>query len=168
MKWMILVTLLAATVVSPAAADGNLEEHLLGFKPLLAKRWIGHYSPDSEGLTHLLSVEVILSGRAIRLSKEVPEIGYSSEMLIFWNPATSTVELLSLTSNGHVNRGTVLFTDGSVELHMWKDGRTETPQTRLVFKLGTDGSLYDEFFRQTTDGWQLGHLVIYNREEPDL
>lgn len=166
MKWMFFVTLLAATVVSSAGFAGNLDDSLFGFEPLLAKGWVGHYSPDSEGLTHILSVEAILSGRAIRLSKEVPEIGYSSETVIFRNPATSALELLSLTSKGHVTRGLVSFTGGAVELLMWPEGSAETPQSRLVFKLGKDGRLYDEFFRRTSDGWRRGHLVVYQPQEP--
>ncbi len=167
MTKIVISTCVLAAAVSFSAAGGELNEHLSGFKPMLAERWVGHYSPDSEGMTHIVSWQPMLGGQAVRFAKNVPEIGFSMETWFFWNPTNERVELFSLTSKGHVTQGTVAFPSGTVEIHLWETGPIETPQTRLIFRVDQDGKLYDEFFRRTNDGWHRGHLVIYTLGDGD-
>jgi hypothetical protein len=156
------VSLLVASVGSSQVVD----EHLLLLEPLTGVTWVGHFveSPDS-GLIHVVRWEPVLNGAVIRSTKEVTTLNFRMQTLYFWDWETEEISFLQLTSRGILSRGTVAIAEDKMTL----SGRSIRPNSVVEFKqtfeIRPDGTLHDYFYQRADGELELGHRIVYTRQE---
>jgi len=137
----------------------ELDDHLLILEPLLGHLWEGGYVGGNDAdLVISLRFEPVLAGKAVRYTREVPELGYSSETRFFWDPGREEVRFLALNSRGIVGEGVVSMQDGAIVLlgvDQWPEGSIES---RTVLRLDEDGVLTDTYSRREGGEWVPGHI----------
>jgi hypothetical protein len=137
-----------------------LDEHLSPLAQLLENTWIGKYADaPEEDLDHVVRWEEILDGRAIRYTKEVPQVGFSAEGLYYWDPVDSTLAFLMLSSKGHVGEGTISTDAGMITLKGVTVYGLDSYEFRTTFEVREDGTLEDKYYRKYSTGWRQGHLI---------
>jgi len=145
-----LVLCCTATVSSQSLSD-----NLKMFEPLIGKEWVG----ELDGLEMISNYKIILNGQAVRRVSAAPELDYSSEMVVFWEPQKKAVAFHEVTSRGHLTRGTVSNEEDLIVL----TGSLVRPQDiiefRNTFELTSDGTLIDTYYVSENDEWEERHLV---------
>lgn len=146
--------------VSSAAQDAEkLDSHLRFLEPLMGHMWEGGFvGEDSPDLVISLRFEPVLAGKAVRYTREVPDLGYSSETHFYWDPGRKEVLFLALNSRGIVGRGVASVRDGSIVLlgvDQWPESSNES---RTVLQIEPEGVLRDTFFRKEGEDWVRGHV----------
>jgi hypothetical protein len=145
---------------SGAAQDVSaLDENLQFLAPLIGPVWEGGFvGEETENLVILLRFEPALSGRVVKYTREVAELGYSSETLFYWHPTRGEVLVLALNSRGMVGEGVVSVEGGEIILQ-GVDHRPDGPlETRTVLRVDEEGVLRDTFYRMEGGEWVQGHL----------
>ena len=147
-------------IVAPVVADG-----LDDFAPFLDQTWVGHFvdSPDSN-LTHILRWESILDGKAIRKTKEVPEVDFRMEAMIYVDAESGDLAYLSVNSKGGVARGTFTVEDGVLVQHGTQRHAAGTIATKYTFEILADGRLEDLFLHEIPGSWRQGHKIHYRAQ----
>ncbi len=157
----LLLGLSLSVVASPVPA-ADLAEEFASFEPFLNRTWVGHFvdSPDSN-LTHILRWESILDGQAIRKIKEVPEVDFSMEALVYIDPESGDLAYLSVNSRGGVAQGTFTVEDGVLVQHGTQRHAAGVIATKYTFAILPDGRLEDLFLHETAGPWRQGHKIHY-------
>ncbi|UCC71378.1 MAG: hypothetical protein JSV86_13400 [Gemmatimonadota bacterium] len=158
-----LAVLLLAT--APRAQAQELDANLSFLKPLLGTTWVGRYVPsDEDDVTHVVHWEAILSGKAVRKTKRVPELNFAEENLYYWDWEENAVVFAGVTNRGQVLRGTIYKEEGLIVLRgAWTDDET-SHEFALTLEVLPDGRLQDKYYNIVDGAWQQGHLIDYRRE----
>lgn len=148
----------------PALAGGQdvseLDDHLRFLEPLMTHMWEGGFTEgDGAGLVISLRFEPVLSGRAVKYTRDAPELGYVGETHFYWSPSREEVLFLALNSRGIVGEGVVSMQDGTIVLEgvdCWPEGNSI--EYRRLWHIDEAGVLKDTYHRKEDGEWVLGHL----------
>jgi hypothetical protein len=146
-----------ASAAAPNIAE--LDEHLQFLEPLIGQQWEGGYvGGDAPDLVISLRFEPVLAGKAVKYTREVPELGFVSEIHFYWSPNREEVLFLGLNSRGIVEEGVASMQDGAIALSgvdHWPEGSVES---KTVWHLGENGVLRDTYTRMEDGEWVPGHV----------
>lgn len=155
---------LLACCLLPALVEaqdvGELDDHLRFLEPLVGQIWEGGFTEgDGAGLVISLRFEPVLSGRAVKYTREAAELGYVGETHFYWSPGREEVLFLALNSRGIVGEGVASMQDGAIVLEgvdHWPDGNTI--EYRKLWHFDDEGVLKDTYTRKEDGEWVLGHI----------
>lgn len=156
--WVGVLVLSFLPVPVAGQEPAELDEHLRFLEPLIGPLWEGGFLGEGADLVISLHFEPVLSGRAVKYTREAAELGYVSETHLYWSPVRKEVIFLTLNTRGIVGEGAVSFEDGAIVLRgvdQWPDGSVES---RTVWQLDEDGVLRDTFTRLEGGEWVQGHV----------
>lgn len=157
--WILILTLSFLPDISIASDSIELDARLIFLKPLIGQHWEGGYvGDDAPDLMISLRFEPVLSGKAVKYTREAAEVGFFSETHFYWSPNRKEVLFISLNSRGIVGEGVVSLQDGDILLL----GENHLPEGSMEFKtllhLDEDGVLKDTFTRREKGEWVHGHF----------
>ena len=146
-----------------AQDPGELDEHLRFLEPLMTHTWEGGFTEgDGAGLVISLRLEPVLSGRAVKCTREVAELGYVGETHFYWSPIREEVLFLALNSRGIVGEGVLSVRDEAIVLEgvdHWPDGTSI--EYRKLWQIDDEGVLKDTYHRKEDGEWVLGHIQAF-------
>jgi len=153
---------------SGAAQDaGELDQHLGFLEPLMGQVWEGGFiGEDAPDLVILLRFESVLAGKAVKYTREVAELGYSSETHFYWNPGSGEVRFLALNSRGIVGEGVASYQDGAILLRGVDHWPENSVESQTVLHLDEEGVLRDTFSREEGGEWVRGHVQEFTAKAP--
>jgi hypothetical protein len=155
-------------VLSAAAAEPQLDEHLAAFAPLVGKTWRGEFksSTKEKPMFDVARWDVILKGKAIRSTHSVNDGIYGGETIIMWDRQKKTLAAFYFTTAGFFTESTFELKDGKLlsreTVRGNQQGITEVEAVSEV----SDGKLHVKSRYLKNGQWIDGHEITYV-EAPD-
>lgn len=157
-----LLTLMSVIVFGGAAAAQELATPLAGFSPFIGIPWTGrvvsHPTPPGD---HALAWAVTLNGHVVTASKTVTPVGFSLEILFYWDKELDCVAFVQLSSNGLHAKGTAEVVDGVITLEGLAGQAEGMRPFRQTFQILPDGTLEDRWYAGSAAGWIPQHVIVY-------
>ena len=157
--WTIILPFLVLSDYSAASETTELDEHIRFLEPLIGHQWDGRYVGENvPDLVISLHFEPIVSGKAVKYTREAPAVDFISETYFYWSPDRGDTLFITFNSRGNVSEGVVSVQDGNIVLH----GQNHRPDRSIEFKtewhLDAEHVLRDTFTRKENGEWVHGHV----------
>ena len=123
---------------------------------------------DSISIGYTPATREFLAGKAVKYTREAPEVDFFSETHFFWCPDRNKILFITLNNRGNVGEGVVLLQDGEILLQ----GENHRPEGPLAYitrwNLDPGGVLKDTFMRKEKGEWVQGHVQEFVPKEQTL
>ncbi len=142
----------------------SLRVELEFLRPIVGPTWIGHYANEEDShLEHVVRWEPALQGQAVRATKHVEGLDFSSETLYHWDPQSQDVAFVSITNRGQLSRGVARLEDGRVVLDGQQMSVSGAVPYRRTYEVLPDGTLTDRFYLEVEGQWVERHVIVHFR-----
>jgi len=153
---------LAVANADDAAPADALAAELEFLRPLLGAPRVGSYIDSAPGeLEMTVQWEVAHAGHVVRFTKSVPEAGFTSETLYYWDMVDEQVVFVTVCSRGIMSRGEVREEYGSIVLTGTETWADQDIEFRLTFTVLPDGTVRDVYERFEGEKFVPGHVIEY-------
>lgn len=151
---MLKRTLFLASIVTLSFLPGliaasdiiELDEHLRFLEPVIGQQWEGGYvGENAPDLLITFRFEPIISGKAVKYTREAAAISFYSEMYFYWSPEREEVLFLNLNSRGMVGEGVASLQDGDIVLEGESHSSDGPTLFKTVLHISREGVLTDTF-----------------------
>lgn len=144
----------------------NIEKELAIFNDFVDKEWVGHYVDSEDSIyIHYISWKFDQNNKAVKESKNVPELGYHQETSYYWNWSENKLAFTSSNNKEMISSGIVHLENDKIHLI----GKTYFSGGHSLFKktfmIDSNDKVVDLFYRKRGDNWQQGHLIEYSHTE---
>lgn len=148
-------------ISSGMSATAELSDELMILRPMVGKKWVGKIKAlDGSGYLDLVrEYEVILDGKAIRISNYCQELDNYNEGLIYWDASEGRIRLTTINNKGTSQNGYVSEEDGKILFHGTISFTSRSLEFRNYFEFPEEGKMVDKWYRYEDDQWQAGHSV---------
>jgi hypothetical protein len=137
----------------------ELDEHLRFLEPLIGHTWEGGYvGREAPDLVILLHFDPVVSGKAVKYTREAAELDFLSETHFYWSPDREEVRFITFDSRGNVSDGVVTVQDGRIVLNGEYHRPEGAQEYRTEWVLDSEGVLTDTFTRKENGEWVPGHV----------
>jgi len=126
---------------------------------VIGQQWEGGYvGENAPDLPITLRFEPILSGKAVKYTREAAAVDFYSETYFYWSPEREEVLFLNLNSRGMVGEGVASLQDGGIVLEGESHSSDGSTQFKTVLHISAEGVLKDTFTGTKNGERVRGHI----------